>query len=346
VKSLRFGYRLDLRDPAKVLEYAVGADKAGFGYVWVPDHVTAGTAGQVCFDALTFLSVAGERTSVVRLGPSVSDIVRRDPTVLAQATATMQMLTGGRCVLGLGLGEAMNLVPFGKDPSRRIARMREAVEVIRLLWNSSFENRVTYEGRYYHLHGGWLQLPNSGGAPIYMGALGPRNQQLAGEIADGWFPAIHSRREFSRAVENLRTGLRKAGRNEEGFDVTARFYIAITTDFAEGIRRVGGAARNMLLTEQNSLASMGLLTEEMKAYSGHSMVPATGEWKKGQEAALARVPEEAVEEVTLVGTPDKIAEKISEFRKMGATQIVIQDPTEGVLQTQRDFMERVAPLLS
>ena len=93
---------------------------------------------------------------------------------LAQSAATLRLMTGGRCVLGLGLGEAMNLLPFGMKPSSQTARMREAVELIRLLWTSSFENRVSYKGRFYAFDGAWLQFPNPGPVPIYVGALGPK----------------------------------------------------------------------------------------------------------------------------------------------------------------------------
>ena len=344
--GLRFGYRLDLRDPSRVLEYAVGADRAGFEFAWVPDHLTAGSPTQVCFDAWTFLAAAGVKTERIRLGPSVSDIVRRDPVTLAQSAATLRLITGGRCVLGLGLGEAMNLLPFGMEPSSQTARMKEAVELIRLLWRSSFDKRVSYKGRFYGFEGAWLQFPDPGPVPIYIGALGPKTQTLAGEVADGWFPAIHSKAVFTEAVKNIREGLLRARRRAEEIDVVARFYLAITEDVNDGLRKVGPAARNMLLTEQKSLEGMGILTEEMRAFSGHSMVPEGGEWTKRQQAALAKIPDAAVKETTLVGTPAQIADRISEFQKLGATQIVIQDPTDGVIQTQREFMAKVAPLLS
>jgi len=277
---------------------------------------------------------------------SVSDIIRRSPVTLAQSAATLRTLTGGRCVLGLGLGEAMNLVPFGMEPSAQTARMREAVEVIRLLWTSSFDNRILYSGNFYRFERAWLQLPDGGPVPIYIGALGPKGQRLTGEVADGWFPAIHTKGVFVQAVKNLTQGLERARRRVEEFDIVARFYIAITKDVKEGLRRVGPAARNMLLTEQNSLKDEGVLTDEMRAFSARSMVPESGEWARRQQAALAMIPDEAVEEVALIGPPTRIAEKISEFRKLGATQIVIQDPTDDVIQTQRDFMAKVAPLLS
>ncbi|MDG6901877.1 MAG: LLM class flavin-dependent oxidoreductase [Nitrososphaerota archaeon] len=343
---LRFGYRLDLRDPTKTLEYAAGAEEAGFDYAWVPDHVTAGAPGQVCFDAWVFLAAAGMKTTRMKLGPSVSDIVRRDPVMLAQSAATAQLITGGRCVLGLGLGEAMNLVPFGRLPMKEVARLREAIEVIRLLWTSSFDRRVSFSGKFYEFKDSWLQVGRAGPAPIYVGGLGPKTQQMAGEIADGWFPAIHTRETFARSVNNIRIGLESAARNVDSFDVVARFYIALTGDVKEGLRRVGPAARNMLLSEQRSLEERGVLTEEMRAFGAHSMVPQVGQWQKAQQEVLARIPDEVVEDATLVGSPEKIAEKISEFRKLGATQVVVQDPTEGVLQTQREFMKSVVPLLS
>ena len=327
------------------MEYAASAEKAGFDFAWVPDHVTGGSPSQVCFDAWLFLAAAGMRTTRITLGPSVSDIVRRGPVALAQSASTMQLLTRGRCVLGLGLGEAMNLVPFGFVPERATAKLREAVAVIRLLWTSSFDRRVSYSGKFYNLEDAWLQLAGGGGAPIYVGALGPKTQQLAGEIADGWFPAIHTKEIFVRSVRNLRKGLERAGRKEGTFDIVARFYIAITDDVAEGLRRVGPAARNMLLSEQSSLAERGVLATEMKDFNTHSMIPRAGEWQKRQREALAKIPDEVVDDVALVGSPDRIAEKISEFRRMGATQVVVQDPTDRVAQTQMDFMEKVVPHL-
>src|SRR5205085_11575628 len=113
----------------------------------------------------------------------------RHPAMLAQTALTIDHLSNGRFILGLGCGEAENIVPYGMDFTKPVGRFEEAVKVIRLLWES--QGPVDFSGEFFHLHHARMDTElYEGRMPrIWMGACGPRMMEIAGRYADGWWPA-------------------------------------------------------------------------------------------------------------------------------------------------------------
>src|SRR5438045_1581813 len=189
--ALRLGYKASAEQfgPRQLLDFATEAEERGFDSVWVSDHFQPWrhTNGHAPF-APSWLGAAGERTKRVILGTSVlTPTFRYQPAIIAQAFGTLGALYPDRIILGLGSGESLNEVavtakewPSAKE---RLARLREAVDLIRHLWS---EELVTYEGQYYRTLKATIYDKPDRPVPIYISAGGPVAAKFAGSVADGF----------------------------------------------------------------------------------------------------------------------------------------------------------------
>jgi coenzyme F420-dependent glucose-6-phosphate dehydrogenase len=189
--ALKIGYKASAEQfgPRELVEYAVLAEQVGLDSVLVSDHFQPWrhTGGHAPF-SLSWLSAVGERTSRILLGTSVlTATFRYNPAVLAQAFGTLGCLYPGRVLLGVGSGEALNEVAVARIEwpgfKERFARLREAVELMRLLWR---EERVTFDGEYFRTTSATVYDRPDGGVPIYLAAGGPVMAKYVGRVGDGF----------------------------------------------------------------------------------------------------------------------------------------------------------------
>ncbi len=181
-------------------------DTGRYHSIWLPDHMvsfwpdalwtpeftdlaTASPSPHRNLDGMAVAAAAAVLTDTVPLATSVVDTVRRHPASLAQSALTIDHLSRGRFILGLGSGESENIVPYGFDFARPVSRFEEALQVIRLLWDS--DGPVDFNGRFYQLKHARLDTEPYDGRfpPIWIGASGPRMLDIVGRYADGWWPA-------------------------------------------------------------------------------------------------------------------------------------------------------------
>jgi phthiodiolone/phenolphthiodiolone dimycocerosates ketoreductase len=180
--------------------------------LWVPDHLNSLIPRAIAtpqylrtakltpkidayLEPWTMLGHLGARNRVGRLqlGISVTDAGRRNPAVTAQAAATLHLLTRGRAILGIGVGEREGSQPYGVDWTKPVARFEEAIATIRALWDSGGE-LVTRDSPYFRLHNAAFDLPPYRGKwpEIWIAAHGPRMLRATGRYANAWFPAFPS----------------------------------------------------------------------------------------------------------------------------------------------------------
>ena len=151
------------------------------------------------------MGAVGAATERIRVGSVVTDLIRRNPAMVAHADATLDHLTQGRAILGLGSGEAMNITPYGLPFDRPVARLDEGIDVIRLLWDA--DGPVDYEGRFHRLDHAVLGLSPYGDRPpeIWTAAHGPRMLELTGRKADGWLPTKLAPQQYADGLAAIRT---------------------------------------------------------------------------------------------------------------------------------------------
>jgi probable F420-dependent oxidoreductase len=226
--QIPFGMSLPHRSPdtigvGVVRAVATKADALGFRDLWVTentlDHVNS-------FDPLTVLTYAAGITSRIGLGASVLVLPVHDPRMVAHQWATLDYVSGGRAIMGVGIGRPFHFEEFEVPQEGRVARFREQIDLIRTLWS---QEKVEHKGSFYHLEGTKLGVrPVQQPLPIWMGVGHPNAIRRAAGIADGWMGAGGSTSEdFRRAVPLLREALEKAGRDPNGFPISKRIFIAV-----------------------------------------------------------------------------------------------------------------------
>jgi len=190
---------------AEGLEMTQRAEALGFDSVWVPE--AWGT------DAISMLGALAARTQQIRLGTGIVNVFSRTPTLLAQTAATLDLISNGRFILGLGTsGHQVVSGWHGMRFDRPLQRMRETVEIVRRVLR---QERLRFEGEIFTLDQGLklLARPVRPGVPIFLATLTPAGLRLTGEVADGWIPTLFSPDHLDLFLPELEAGARAAGRS-------------------------------------------------------------------------------------------------------------------------------------
>jgi F420-dependent oxidoreductase-like protein len=314
------GYWGAFATPQQELAFAVEAERLGFDAIWVGEPYGN--------DAATVLAWYAGATTRLRLGTAVLAIPGRTPAMTAQTAATLDALSGGRLLLGLGLsGPQVSEGWHGVRFDRPLARTRDYVEVVRLALRSE---RVRYDGPTLQ-----LPLPDSAGkalklilrprraeVPVYLAALGPQSVALCGEIADGWLPWFWCPEHADELAGPLRDGAARAGRHVPEADVAPQVVVRVDED-ADAAR---DAVRDVV-----ALYVGGMGSKEQNFY--HRLVSSYGFeaeavevqelYLSGRKAeAEARLSDELIGAVCLVGSPARVADRLQAYAKAGATTLV------------------------
>jgi probable F420-dependent oxidoreductase len=227
--TISFGFALPHRSPdaidlAAVRHVAQRADALGFRELWVTentlDHV-------FCFDSVIVLTYAAAVTSTIRLGVSVMVLPIHHPIHVAHQLATLDYLSNGRAILGVGLGRNQHYAQFEVPREQRVRRFRESLELIKALWT---ESKVTYRGSIFHLDDAPMapkpvQKPHP---PIWFGGAHPDAIRRAATVADGWMGSgSSSLAAFARSVSILKVELERARRDPATFPISKRVFLSV-----------------------------------------------------------------------------------------------------------------------
>jgi len=293
------------------------AERLGATSVWVPE-----TWAQ---DALTQLGYLAGQTTSIRLGTSIAQIGARSPALVAMSAMSLQLLSGGRFLLGIGVSgpqvmEGWHGVRFGSP----LAATRETIEIVRTVARG---DRLQHDGRVYR-----LPLPGGPGralrsplpptpVPIYVAALGPRNLELTGELADGWIGNMFMPEHAHVFLDRLAAGVARAGRRLADLDLV----IPVAVEFTED---ADAAARRHADGYAFTIGAMG--SRDQNFYNdvltrlgfGDDVRAVQDLWLAGQrDAAAARVPAEIGRATNLLGTPAMVAERLRLYRDAGITTL-------------------------
>ena len=311
------------------------AERLGFDSVW-----TAEAWGS---DAFTPLAWIGANTSKIRLGTAVVQLSARTPAATAMAALTLDHLSGGRMILGLGVsGPQVVEGWYGQPFSKPLARTREYIDIIRKIL--AREAPVTNDGPHYPLpytgEGSWgmgkplrsITHPLRADLPIFMGAEGPKNVALAAEIADGWLPLYTSpfRPEvYADSLKNLKPG----------FEVAQFVIVNIVDDLEAALAPVkamlgfyiGGMGSKKKNFHMELMGRMGFAAEAAKIQELFF------EGKRAE--AVAVVPDTFADEISLCGSKERIKDRLAAWEESPVTSLLLasQDP---------DTMRMMAELLS
>lgn len=223
-------------EPGRIRKYLARADALGFHSAWVVEQILGSIPSLEPVELLTYAAAVTER---LRLGSAVLLTALRSPVHLAKSLATLDHLSQGRLIVGVGLGGNPAVYPaYGISTTRRAARFVEGIRLIKRLWT---EPRVTFEGEFWKLQNASmepkpLQKPHP---PIWFGAHHPTAVKRAVELGEGFMGAGSiSTARFAEEVQMLRKLLEEAGRDPDAFPIGKRVYIAIDRDTVRAANRL------------------------------------------------------------------------------------------------------------
>jgi F420-dependent oxidoreductase-like protein len=312
--------------PADAVETIREAEALGFDSVW--------TAEAYGSDALTPLAWWGAQTERIGLGTAIMQISARAPAATAMAAMSLDHLSGGRFILGLGVsGPQVVEGWYGEPFAKPLARMREYIAIVREIF--ARERPVTADGPHYPLpypDGTGLGKPLKSSIhplrteiPIYLAAEGPRNIALGGELCDGWLALFYSPHEDSYYREALAEGLARpsARRTPDTFDVAAQVPLIVTDDVDATLDALrpfyalyfGGMGAKGANFHANVPIRMGYEAEIERVQdlylAGH------------KQEAMAALPRDLLDKLTLVGPADKLRDDLAAWRESLATTLLI-----------------------
>lgn len=324
---MHFGLNVGYSGPRMAinLELVKEADRLGFHSVWSAEAYGS--------DAVTPLAWIAGQTKQIKLGTGIMQMPARTPAMTAMTATTLDQLSGGRFLLGLGVSgpqvvEGWHGIPYGKP----LVRTREYIDIVRQIW--ARERPVQHDGQHYQIP---YRGPGASGLgkplksilhgrqiPIYLASIGPKSVELAAEIADGWMPVWYSPHRTQVYRDALQAGFHKAGGGKglHNFDVAPAVTVVLGDDvgaclnfikpaLALYIGGMGARGKNFY----NDLACRYGFEAAAKKIQDLYL--------SGQKnEAAAAVPDELADEVSLVGPKERIRDRLAPWRESGVTTMI------------------------
>ncbi len=299
---------------AEMVELTSRAEDLGFDSVWMPEAY--GT------DAISILGGLAARTTRIRLATGIINVFSRTPALIAQTAATMDMISGGRFILGLGTSGHQVIagwhgVPFEKP----VQRMRETVQIVR---SALRRDPVRFDGEVFQLTQGLKLLvhPTRAEIPIFLATLTPAGLRLTGEIADGWIPFLFSPERSDLFLDDLKAGAAAAGRTVDSLQVAPFMRVVVDDDRARARDEVrpfvalyvGGMGSRQKNFYKDTVSRYGFADEA----GAIQELYLTGR----KLEAIKRVPDTLVDTIALVGPAGLIKERLAACASAGVTILI------------------------
>ena len=334
--ALPIGDDLPAEEQLGLVQYA---ERLGYESVWLGE-----SWGREVFTTLTWLAC---HTSTIKLGVGIANVFSRSPALIAQTVATLDHLSGGRALLGLGASgraviENWHGIPF----ERSIQRLKEYAEIIRMALSGE---RVDYEGQIYKLRGFRLGVtpmrpqvlgvtPMRPQVPIYFASISPAGIRAAGQVADGWFPIWMAAEQVSTHLTQMQEAARSAGRSPTAIDIAPGIYSAVSSD-----AHVRDLARGHLAYY---IGGMGVYYYEWVKRQGFG--PAADAIREAyaqreRDRAASLVTDAMLDSLVLAGEAGKCRARLARYRQAGATLPIVEFVRGLSGQQIRETVEALAP---
>lgn len=318
-------YPVPFAEAEDLLKVAIAAEELGYYGVMGNDHMTTQTYVRQSFplpprfyEPLITYAYLAARTTRIRLITGVIVLPMRSPVVLAKQISTLDLLSRGRLVLGVGVGayreEFEALFPEAHRSMNRGEMLVEGIQALRALFS---EDTVTFHGKYFsfrnvQMYPKPLQQP----LPVLVGGNSPEQPVRAGRLADGWLPAVLSPEEVQRGVAAMSAAAKEAGRDPAALEVAPQFAVSIARDHNEAVQRL---LSSQLFRHLESLKRSTLKNQDLAHF----------------------------EERNLVGTPQEVRQRLEQYRKAGVTHcsglLFAADDLPSYLDQMQLFAREVMP---
>ena len=343
----RAGYTED-----QILTACMLADKTGYDSIFYMDHTNVPQwRNATVLDPWVMLSAIAAVTNNVELGTCVTDAIRRHPSNIALAAITLDRVSKGRAILGIGAGEAQNLKEFCIPFEKPVSRWAEQIEVIKKLYGSDPENTVDYEGKYYKLEKACLQAPTvrKPHPPTYMASGGKRTLELTGKLGEGWLPIGYTPELFADHKRQIEVSMEKYGRPQE---VRRDFEYALDIDVYFSEDAEASWARMKEAVKVSLFKPEILRVHDLKEIEGFDFVKyfteysmSNQEWIVKMREAATKIPDAVARSSTAVGTPEDVIPTFERFMESGVNHFVIRFWGRNYFGSIDKFASHVMPAL-
>jgi F420-dependent oxidoreductase-like protein len=333
-----WGMGLNSEDQLNIVQEA---ERLGYDSVWAAEAYGSDTA--------TVLGWLAGQTSTIRLGSGIFQMPARSAAMTAMTAATIDQLSGGRMILGIGSsGPQVAEGWHGQRFAKQLQRTREYVAVMRM---ALARERVEFHGETLDLPlpdgpGKALKLtisPVQEQIPIYIAAIGPKNTELAGEIADGWIPTLFSPEHVSELRPLLEQGAARSGKSLENFDMAPTVSVYVTDDLA----RARDAMRPFIALYVGGMGSrkQNFYNQLVCRYGYEAEAKHIQDlYLEGKrEEAMAAIPDKLIDSVSLCGPADVVRERLAVYRDAGVGTLGVT-PTAFTAPERLEQLRLVAEL--
>lgn len=327
----------------RAIKIAIQSEELGFHSLVFPDHTLMIPPG-LTPNALALMSAIAVKTQRVILGTGVTDFVRYHPSILAQFFATLSHLAVGRVFLGIGAGEAMNIIPLGIK-WQKFAMLKEGIEITKRLWKGE---TFSYEGKAFRLENAFLQIIPTQRIPIYLGANGKRTRELAGMLCDGWMPIAETPKTYRENLKDVIHGAEMAGRGIDEIDTALQIYTAVDTHSEKAMERAkqfAGLVISAIEKVEQAGYSIDIPKDFPKKFYYENLLLTDDSMAKFVEYS-AKVRDEILADFFLVGNVEEVTSKIEEFAKAGVRHMMLINVGPDPKFVNKVYAEKIIPAFS
>jgi phthiodiolone/phenolphthiodiolone dimycocerosates ketoreductase len=349
--TIKFGFTQGLNvarlglDESQVITACQIADRMDYDSVWTMDHSNVPQwKNAVVNDAWLMLAAIGAVTSHVELGTCVTDAIRRHPSAIALSTITLDRITKGRAILGIGAGEAQNVVDFGIEFSKPVSKFKEQLEVIEKLFTSEPDRRVSYKGQYYSLIEACLQARSirKPRPPIYIAAGAPKTLELCAKYGDGWIPIGYTPELFKNHANVIRERAKEIGRDLSDFQFANDVDVYFTEDGEEAWNKMKNAVKvSLYKPELLKVHNIQQDSEfDFRRYFTEYAMNKPELMEQMKKAAL-KIPDSVARSAIGVGKPEDVIQMLERFIGAGTNHFIIRFWGEGYFKNIETFGNKV-----
>ena len=301
------------------------AEKYGFDFCWITDHFNNRSVYVV-------LSLLANYTDEIMLGPGVTNPYLINPVQTASTLMSLDNLSGGRAILGIGAGDKITLNLLGIERTKPLTAVKESVQIFRSIFDSG--KIKGFEGKVFTVEKAKVAFEKTGALPIYIGAQGPKMLQLAGSMGQGVLVNASHPVDFKFASKQINKGIKEAQRKPKDVDVAA--YASVSVD-----KKMEKATKAATPVVAFIVAGSPPVVLERHGISSESAAPIGKALGKGDfPAAFGAVTDEMLEAFCIRGTPKECTEKIAALQKTGITQFVFGSPIGPKKRTSMELASR------
>lgn len=351
--KIKFGFTQGLNvarlglDEQQIMTGAQMADRLDYDSIWAMDHSNVPQwKNAIVNDAWLLLTAIGSMTRNVELGTCVTDAIRRHPSAIALATITLDRITQGRGILGIGAGEAQNVVDFGIEFNKPVTKFKEQLEVIERLFESDPEHRVNYNGEYYKLVNACLQAKSirNPRPPVYIAAGAPKTLELCAAYGDGWIPIGYTPELFAHHADVIRDHAKSRDRDLSSFQFANDVDVYFTDDGEESWNKMKNAVKvSLYKPELLKVHDIQLDSDfDFRRYFTEYAMNKPELMEQMKRAAM-KIPDSVARSAIGVGKSDEVIAMLERFIKAGTNHFIIRFWGEGYFKNIEMFGTKVIP---